>query len=147
MFRLGCTSFTRKGLLLKQLPVRVLSSFVTVQVDSATETAAIPFEKIPGPKPLPIIGIAHHFFPGGKHHNLGLKGVHFKLRNEYGDVVHLPGSFGKKGIVFLFNPKDIETMFRNDGQWPYRRGMEVLNDFRTNERPDLFQGLAGVLQE
>lgn len=108
---------------------------------------AIPYKNIPGPSALPLISIAHHFMPGGKYHNMGMKEAHQKLKEEYGDVVKLKGVFGKPDFIFVFNPKDIELIFRSEGQWPYRMPLEVLDHFRAKERPDLFQGIGGLLQE
>lgn len=115
--------------------------------DASDYESAIPYEKLPGPNALPLISIAHHFMPGGKYHNLGMKECHQKLKEEYGDVVKLKGVFGKPDFIFCFNPKDIELIFRSEGQWPYRMPLEVLDHFRAKERPDLFQGIGGLLQE
>lgn len=108
---------------------------------------AIPFEKVPGPKPLPLIGIAHHFLPGGQFYKMGMVEMHRQMRKRYGDVVMFKGVFGREDIVFLFNPKDIELIFRTEGKWPYRRALEVLDEFRFKERPDLFKGIGGLIQE
>lgn len=148
----------------KVLNTRLPTSVIKYRFLSATATAtkeipkvkianadeynlAKPYEQIPGPKPLPGISIAHHFLPGGKYYNMGVIEQHQKLRDEFGDVVRLIGAFGKPDFVFLFNAKDIELVFRTEGQWPYRRQLEVLDEFRTVERADLFQGIGGLLQE
>lgn len=55
---------------------------------------------MPGPKKLPIIGIAHNFLPGGKYHNLELVDVHRKMREEYGQIVFLPGLLGTRDMVW-----------------------------------------------
>lgn len=108
---------------------------------------AKPYETIPGPKALPGISIIHHFLPGGKLYNLGVIEQHKTLRDEYGDIVRLKGAFGKPDFIFLFNPKDLELVFRTEGQWPYRRSLEILDEFRKVERADLFDGIGGLLQE
>lgn len=60
---------------------------------------AKPLSAIPGPKKLPIIGIAHNFLPGGKYYKLELVDVHRKMREEYGQIVFLPGALGTKDFV------------------------------------------------
>lgn len=115
--------------------------------DESEYNQAIPFDKIPGPKSYPVVGIAPHFMPKGKYYKLGIKELNQKMREEYGDVVILKGAFGKPDFVFLFNPKDFEIVFRTEGKWPYRPALEILDEFRVKERPDLFQGIGGLLQE
>lgn len=107
----------------------------------------IPYEKIPGPKALPVLGVIHHFLPGGQLYNKGLLEQHKLLRDTYGNVVVLKSTMGKPDFVFLFDPKDMEVVFRTEGKWPFRLQLEVLEEFRTKERPDLFQGIGGLLQE
>lgn len=110
-------------------------------------TTVIPYEKIPGPKAVPLLGVAHHFLPGGQFHKKELKDFLQQMKSAYGDVVRMKGTFGKPDLVFLFNPRDIEKVFRSEGKWPYRRGQAILNEFRTKERPDLFNGVGGLVHE
>lgn len=95
------------------------------------------FYSIPGPKSLPVVGTLHNYFPVmGKykfdelHHN-GLK--KFK---EYGSVIReeiVPGV----NIVWLFDPNDIEVMFRSEGKYPQRRSHLALQKFRL-DRPNVY---------
>lgn len=108
---------------------------------------ARPTSEIPGPTRLPILGIMHHFFPGAKYHNVKMDDLHFHLRNEYGDLVLLPGMMGRPDLVVTYNPDNFAKLYRNEGQWPQRRAFAVFEYFRKNERPDLFKGKAGLLSE
>lgn len=141
---------SRRTYLQKNLLVLVSTRSVktTVKIPDESEySKAMPIEKVPGPKPYPLLGIAPHFMPMGKYYKAGIKDMNRKMKEEYGDVVVLKGAFGKPDFYFLFDPKDIEIVFRTEGKWPYRQGLELLDEFRLKERPDLFQGIGGLLQE
>ncbi|KAJ6642847.1 putative cytochrome P450 12b2, mitochondrial, partial [Pseudolycoriella hygida] len=59
----------------------------------------------------------------------------------------MPGMFGKPDIALTFDPKDMETIFRNDGQWPVRRSIETFQYYRTKVRPDIFKKGAGLVND
>lgn len=54
-----------------------------------------PFSSVPGPSKLALI---MHFLPGGKYHNMSINDLQKKLRIEYGDLIKLPGGFGKNDV-------------------------------------------------
>lgn len=128
---------------------------------------AKPLNEMPGPKSYPIVGLLPHFIPGGKYSNLPLIDINRKMREEYGKIVFFPGSFGLKNIVrykivinqFLlsftylilqvatFDAHDYEKVYRNEGVWPERLGMECFTYFRKNVRPEIFKGVGGLLAE
>lgn len=85
--------------------------------------------------------------PSGKYYKAGLNQLLEKLHHEYGDVVKFPGLFGKEPLIFLFDADQVEKVYRNEGQWPYRKGFEFFQEFREKCRPEIFQGRAGLLQE
>ncbi|KAG5863274.1 hypothetical protein JTB14_027897 [Gonioctena quinquepunctata] len=91
------------------------------------------FGVIPGPRSLPFIGTLHHYFPligNYKFDELHRNG--FKKYNKYGTVVReeiVPGV----NIVWLFDPKDIETMFRHEGKYPQRRSHLALEKYRLDK--------------
>ncbi|CAH1117643.1 unnamed protein product [Phaedon cochleariae] len=95
------------------------------------------FSNIPGPRSLPGIGTLYKYFPvigvykfDELHHN----GV--KKYRDYGPVVReeiMPGI----NIVWLFDPQDIETMFRYEGKYPQRRSHLALEKYRL-DRPNVY---------
>lgn len=66
-------------------------------------------------------------------------------RERYGDIFRLNGILGKPDTVFTFNPTDFETVYRNETIWPVRIGVDSLGHYRLNKRPDVFQGVAGLV--
>ncbi|XP_025833140.1 probable cytochrome P450 12a5, mitochondrial isoform X2 [Agrilus planipennis] len=106
---------------------------------------ALPFEKIPGPKPLPIIGNTFRFLPYiGDFYGVDLKELQRRFYKQYGRIAILKDLKVAKNIVLLYSPEDIEKLHRNEGVWPHR---EVLNSFtyyRNILRKDIFQGIGGV---
>lgn len=69
------------------------------------------------------------------------------LHSQYGDIVRLPGLFGKQESVFTFRPEMMEKIFRTEGIYPERRGLETFIYYRKKVRPDIFGGLGGLLTE
>lgn len=52
---------------------------------------------------------------------------------------------GKPETVFTNDPNDIELVFRTEGQWPHRKGLDSLVHFRKNLRPDIFGKNTGLV--
>lgn len=73
--------------------------------------------------------------------------LHNKLHDEYGSIMKLAGMMGNKGVVMIFDPNDFETLFRNEGIWPHRRGIATFNYYRKHVRPDVFKNMGGLLSE
>lgn len=95
-------------------------------IDDADEFKnARPASEIPGPKQLPFLGIMHHFFPGGKFYKVKMTDLHWKIREEYGDLIRLPGGMGRPDLVLTFNPDHFAKLYRNEGQYPHRRSFAV----------------------
>lgn len=65
------------------------------------------------------------------------------LNQRYGRIFRIPGVTGTD-LVFTMNPQDYETVFRNEGQYPYRRSFATLDYYKTVHRPDIFQGEVGL---
>ncbi|XP_068145178.1 probable cytochrome P450 12d1 proximal, mitochondrial [Drosophila tropicalis] len=85
------------------------------------------------------------FMPGGEFHNASVIEFAMKMRERYGDVFIMPGMFGRKDFVVTFNTKDIETIFRSEGIWPHREGLDSLIYFRTHVRPDVYGDSKGLI--
>ncbi|KAL1397369.1 hypothetical protein pipiens_009812 [Culex pipiens pipiens] len=87
------------------------------------------------------------FAPGGRYHDVTLLDLHRRLREDYGDLLVMPGSFGRSDIVLTYNTDDFVKLFRNEGPWPHRRGIDTFDYYRKNVRPEVFRGLGGLLSE
>ncbi|KAF4523552.1 hypothetical protein B566_EDAN012000 [Ephemera danica] len=129
---------------------RCSSVQVATQVDepvSAEWANARPYSEIPGPRPLPLIGNAWRFlpvigtFPGSD------SLLWQKQMQKYGPISKLTSIPGKRDLVFLFDPRDFETTYRHEGQWPERAMFEALPYYRQVERKEFYQNVGGVLVE
>ncbi|XP_036331403.1 cytochrome P450 12b1, mitochondrial-like [Rhagoletis pomonella] len=97
---------------------------------------------IPGPSTFEILKA---FMPGGRLYNANVIAIEEFFREQYGDIVRLKGTLGKADTVFTFNPADFEVTYRNEGPWPVRIGLESFAHYRMNVRPEIFQGVAGLV--
>ncbi|XP_071440069.1 cytochrome P450 302a1, mitochondrial-like [Hetaerina americana] len=95
------------------------------------------FEDIPGPKSLPVIGTLWQYLPFiGKYrwdrlHRNGL----LKLK-EFGPIVRediVPGV----SVIWLYDPTDVEHLFRIEGRFPCRRSHLALEKYRL-DRPTVY---------
>lgn len=73
--------------------------------------------------------------------------MHIALNKEFGTILRLPGFFGRKDIVFTYDPKDFETIFRTEGPWPHRRPFFAFDYFRRNVRPDVYKNFGGLVND
>lgn len=73
--------------------------------------------------------------------------LHTTLKKEYGPLLRFPGFFGRPDFVFTYDPKDFETIFRNEGIWPRRRSFFAFDYFRRNVRPDVYKNLGGLIND
>lgn len=73
----------------------------------------------------------------GKFYNKEFIDVNKLLNKEYGSILRLPGSFGRKDVIVSYDPKDFETVFRTEGLLPYRRPLLIV-DYYRKRRPDAF---------
>lgn len=69
------------------------------------------------------------------------------LNAEYGPLTKLPGMFGRPDTLLAFDPEDFARIYRTEGIWPTRRGMETFTYYRKQVRPDLFHNMGGLLTE
>ncbi|GLV43366.1 Cytochrome P450 49a1 [Carabus blaptoides fortunei] len=107
---------------------------------------AKPYSEVPGPKPLPVLGNLWRFFPGiGTYGDLDILAQQYRFNEEYGQIVKLSNMKIRPDMVFLFDPKDIEMIYRNEGMWPQRYGMDSIVHYRLKVRKDIFQGQGGLL--
>ncbi|XP_063918634.1 probable cytochrome P450 12a4, mitochondrial [Zophobas morio] len=92
---------------------------------------AKPFESIPGARCFPVIGNLWRLWMPlfrGK----DIVAVHKELCAEYGNILTLKGILGSgfKQLVVLYDPKDFETVVKNEGVWPIRKGQPSLEYYR-----------------
>jgi cytochrome P450 family 12 len=69
------------------------------------------------------------------------------LQKDFGDIVQIPAMFGRPQILFSFNVENNEKIFRREGQYPIRRGLETLTYYRQNIRPDIYQEYGSLVVE
>ncbi|XP_015120970.1 cytochrome P450 CYP12A2 [Diachasma alloeum] len=92
---------------------------------------ATPYENIPGPKSLPLIGNMIRFMPFiGEYANLSAFDQMLMLQRDYGNIVKLEGIPGRRAAVFLFNAEDCEKMYRLEGPRPMRVAIQTMASYR-----------------
>jgi cytochrome P450 family 12 len=101
------------------------------------------FEEMPT---LSRFELLKRFMPGGKFHKSSILEIQKTLREELGPVYRIPGMFGQNTNVTTFDADDIEYVHRNEGLYPFRRGLETMKHFRTQIRPDIFD-VGGLIVE
>lgn len=101
------------------------------------------FEEMPT---LSKFELMKRFMPGGKFHKTSMLEINKVLREELGTIYRMPGMFGQNQNVTTFDADDIEHIHRNEGLYPFRRGMETLKYFRETIRPDIFN-VGGLMVE
>lgn len=116
---------------------------VSVKVKDVDHAAAKGFEEIPS---LSRFELIKRFMPGGKFHNKSVVDTQRMLRDELGTIFKMPGMFGQNTMVTTFDADDIESVHRNEGAHPFRRGMETLKYYRDKIRPDIFD-VGGLIVE
>lgn len=113
-------------------------------VDSAEDyKKALSFSQLPGPSAFSLLW--NMIVPGRKYYKMGIKDLHHAIYKEYGNIVKFP-LMGRDPMVILYDAHQVEKVFRNEGQWPNRMGLSFFNEFRKN-RPEIFHGMGGLLQE
>lgn len=73
--------------------------------------------------------------------------MHRLFQEDYGDLIRFPGILGRKDTVMTYRPDDFEKLFRTEGTWPNRRGLDTFVHYRKNVRPDVFKGVGGLVTE
>ncbi|CAG9785114.1 unnamed protein product [Diatraea saccharalis] len=90
------------------------------------------FEDIPGPKSYPIIGTLHQYLPLLGDYDAGAldKNALYNYR-RYGKLVREnPGV----RLLHVYDPVDIEAIFRHDDRYPIRRSHLAMLHYRMNKR-------------
>ncbi|XP_068083417.1 probable cytochrome P450 49a1 [Anabrus simplex] len=105
-----------------------------------------PYKEVPGPKPLPILGNTWRFFPYiGEFADMDINELMSTVAKKYGKIAKISDLRGINDLVYVFDPKNVETLLRNEGQWPIRPGLRTLPYYRDILRKDVFNGVVGVI--
>ncbi|XP_030572608.1 probable cytochrome P450 12d1 distal, mitochondrial [Drosophila novamexicana] len=110
--------------------------------DDVAAAQARPFSEVPRPNKIKIL---RGFMPGGEFYDSSFLDFAITMRKRYGDLFIIPGFFGRPDFLAALNAKDIETVFRNEGIWPQREGLDSLVYFREKVRPEVFGELKGLI--
>jgi len=96
-----------------------------------------PFDRVAGPRPLPILGNIWRYFPliGDYKPETLFENAQFN-KKRYGKIVREQLT-KEVTILHLFDPEDIESFFRQDSSEPHRRSHRALLKFRRS-RPDRY---------
>ncbi|XP_066274375.1 probable cytochrome P450 49a1 isoform X2 [Branchiostoma lanceolatum] len=95
---------------------------------TAQPCTARPFEDMPGPKGLPLIGSLLDYTPLGP---FSLKKLHksfFERYRQFGKISK--ETIGNKCFVSVYDPSDIETLFRTEGPNPSWMQLMALGEVR-----------------
>ncbi|XP_034244416.1 probable cytochrome P450 301a1, mitochondrial, partial [Thrips palmi] len=123
----------------------------SVEAEEAVETleaeaAGLPYEQMPGPTPLPLIGNTWRLLPVvGQYQVSDLARVSGLLHREYGDIVKLSNLVGRPDLVFVFDADETEKVYRQEGPTPFRPAMPCIVRYKSDVRKDFFGYLAGVV--
>ncbi|XP_076231365.1 putative cytochrome P450 301a1, mitochondrial [Calliopsis andreniformis] len=105
-----------------------------------------PYEDIPGPKPIPILGNTWRLFPIiGQYQISDMAKVSQVFYDEYGTIVRLTGLIGRPDLLFVYDADEIEKIYRQEGPTPFRPSMPCLVHYKSNVRKDFFGSLPGVV--
>uniref|UniRef100_A0A0B7ATN8 Cytochrome P450 n=1 Tax=Arion vulgaris TaxID=1028688 RepID=A0A0B7ATN8_9EUPU len=121
---------------INKLPPRNVYSAQSVLLSTAAPGVHIgnvpnskPFEDIPGPKGIytwPVIGTMLHFKPFTDIVAETSHRLINQMFEKYGPIVKL--RFGET-LVMVCDPKDMETVFRNEGKYPVRFNVSISTAF------------------
>lgn len=125
------------------LIARNLSTQASFKLKDKEYDEAKKFDEIPGLSKLELI---RRFMPGGKFHQCSIIETQNILREEFGDFYRLPGMFGQPTVLSTFNADDVEFVHRNEGIYPFRRGLQTMKHYREKVRPDIFD-VGGLIIE
>nr|QZP43553.1 cytochrome P450 monooxygenase CYP333B64 [Ephestia elutella] len=101
-----------------------------VNEDQDVKVEGKPWQEIPGPPSLPLIGQLHHFLPGGLFYNESNQDFTKKALEIYGPIVRLDGMLGLPPMIMLFDAKCAEQVLRGENWLPHRPGFQSLEYFR-----------------
>ncbi|XP_020300796.1 probable cytochrome P450 301a1, mitochondrial isoform X2 [Pseudomyrmex gracilis] len=105
-----------------------------------------PYDEVPGPKPIPILGNAWRMLPLiGPYQISDVGKISQMFYNEYGKIVRLGGLMGRPDLLFVYDADEIEKVYRQEGPTPFRPSMPCLVYYKSVVRKDFFGDLPGVV--
>ncbi|XP_063537986.1 probable cytochrome P450 49a1 [Cydia strobilella] len=117
--------------------------------ETVTPSSIRPWEEVPGPKPLPLVGNTWRFAPYiGNYSVEQVDKVCLTLREQYGKCVKIAGLLGRPDMLFVFDAAEVERVFRSEDGAPHRPSMPSLNYYKHVLRKDFFgaeENCAGVI--
>lgn len=107
---------------------------------------ALPYNEIPGPKPIPILGNTWRMMPIiGQYTISDVAKISSLLHERYGRIVRFSGLIGRPDLLFIYDADEIEKCYRNEGATPFRPSMPSLVKYKGEIRKDFFEDIGGVV--
>lgn len=114
--------------------------------DVSTSTYIKPYDEVPGPRPIPILGNAWRLLPLiGQYQISDVAKISQMFYDEYGKIVRLGGLMGRPDLLFVYDADEIEKVYRQEGPTPFRPAMPCLVRYKSVVRKDFFGELPGVV--
>lgn len=130
------------------------NSTITSECPHASSSQAIfaspshikPYDKVPGPRPIPFLGNAWRLLPLiGQYQISDVAKISQLFYEEYGKIVRLSGLIGRPDLLFVYDADEIEKVYRQEGPTPFRPSMPCLVHYKSVVRKDFFGDLPGVV--
>ncbi|KAL7041072.1 hypothetical protein ACKWTF_000617 [Chironomus riparius] len=128
-----------RSLLLRQvnsLTRRAYSASMCSEVENVK-----PFSEMPT---ITFFKMVKESLPGGKYYNKSIKDVLQAFFDEFGEAVRIPAMLGNPEIVMSYNSENFEKIFRAEGTWPVRTGLDSLEYYRDTKRPEIYKDLGSL---
>lgn len=119
---------------MNRLMYRTAPGALTIVRSSSSSRSAPPtkdLRDVPGPIPVPLLGNLNLFKPFGPYTLEKVNDAAGDLAKRYGPIVRLRLGID---VLFLFDPDDVATVFRAEGQHPQRPVFEALTRHRRQRR-------------
>lgn len=100
-----------------------------------------PFCEVPGPN---LWDLFKYFRPGGILNGKPILDVQSEFLRRYGNICKIPGLLGKPDIVFVYEPGDMEQIFRSEGSYPMRHLFDYVAYHRNVWRKDFYAKTLGL---
>ncbi|CAG9797568.1 unnamed protein product [Chironomus riparius] len=102
---------------------------------------ARPFSEIPT---MSFFKVAKGNLPGGRYYKKSMREMQQLFYEEYGNIMRIPAMLGRPQFIITFNPDDFETVYRVEGNWPVRMGLDSLTYYRDTKRQEIYGDLGSL---